>query len=138
ADAARGGRTSRPHRALGNLLSIDRDGAAEWSAGPVALAAEPWRRRAARAHAVDAADRSEGAAARDVLRYRREHPRWRSVPALGKRAPRQAEGSEYQGHPRRALPADGPHAAAWPSAAAQDRANAALDRDHVRRQPGPT
>src|SRR5262249_52920584 len=92
AGAARGGWSSRSFGSLGNLLSIDSDGAAKRPARPVALSAESGRRRAARPHALDAADRSEGAAARDVLRHRREHPGRSSVSALGEGAAREAHG----------------------------------------------
>ena len=51
-----------------------------------------------------------------------------AVPAVGARAAREAHGRQSEGQSRRALPADGLHAAARPSAAAQDRADAATDR----------
>ena len=133
------GRQTRSHGTVGDLLQLDRGGSAARRSEPVALAArlrgEPGR-QPARPDRRHTAARSERAAARDVLRHRRQHPRRPAVSAVGQGPARAAHGRQSEGQPRRELFADGLHAAALASAAAQDRPDARAHRDHVRGQPG--
>ena len=109
-------------------FELDRGGSAARPAEPVAVAAGSKRRRRARSARPHAERR------RRPTRTRRRVPRsstsartfqgGASVSAWAKELRAAAHGRQPEGQSRRALSADGLHAAAWPPAAAQDRADA--------------
>ena len=78
------------------------------------------------------------AADRHVLRCRRRIPRRPSVPAVGGGAEESTERREQQRQPRRALPADGPHAVPHAWAAEKDDPDAGTDHHPLRGQLRPS
>ena len=69
-----------------------------------------------------------------LLRHRIGCARRSAISAFGRCAQEAAHGRQHEGQPRRALPADGQHAAAQPSAAAKDHPDTRPHRDPVRGQ----